>query len=193
MFRRPLSPLRILVLLAAVLAAGCIERAPTPRSRRTNFKRSGLTDVVLADTPAGLSRVGAIYGGSVELTGIDYSPRNPKPGETVEVTFVYRVLREADVDYKVFVHLDTKGGRVERINGDHWPASGRYPTGVWRKGEYVRDRWSFTVPSYFDEAALDVWTGFYQPGKDDRWPLTNPTAVRHDGNNRVLAGTIPLR
>ncbi|HCF58422.1 MAG TPA: hypothetical protein DFS52_10565 [Myxococcales bacterium] len=193
MFRRPPSNTRILVLLAAVLAAGCIERAPTPRSRRTSFKRSGLTDLVLADAPAGHRRVGAVYGDSVELAGIDHAPQTPKPGDKVEVTCVYRVLREADVDYKIFVHLDAKGGRAERINGDHWPASGRYPTGVWRKGEYVRDRWSFTVPSYFDGDALEVWTGFYQPGKDDRWPLTNPSAVRHDGNNRVLAASIPVR
>lgn len=176
-----------------MLAVGCIERAPTPRSRRTNFSRKGLGDVLLREAPATGTKVGAIYGDAVELLGVDFSPARPKPGETVEVTFLYRVLREADEDYKVFVHVDGRGGRPERINGDHWPASGRYPTGVWRKGDVIKDRWSFKIPSYFDGDALDMWTGFYQPGKDDRWPLTNRNAVRHDGANRVLAASVPVR
>jgi hypothetical protein len=181
-----------LLSLSLVLFAGCIERAPSPRDRRDQFRRTGLGDVLLTSTPPAAKRVGAIFGDAVQLLGVDWSPQRPRPGDSVDVSFYYRVLDDVDEDYKVFVHVDDHGGRSDRINGDHWPADGRYPTGAWRRGEVIRDRWSFKVPSYYSGSALDMWTGFYQPGKDDRWPLTNRNEVQHDGQNRVLALTISV-
>jgi hypothetical protein len=188
----PLAAKLLPLGLILVLAAGCIERAPTPRDRREKFGRSGLSSVILSEAPVPARRVGAIFGESVELVGIDYRPALPKPGDKVEVTYYWRVLDEADVDYKVFVHVDDRGGRSNRINADHWPAGGKYPTGVWRRGEVILDRWSFRVPGYYEGEALNLWTGFYQPGKDERWPVTNRTQVQHDGQNRVLAATIKM-
>jgi hypothetical protein len=194
MHRSPASTPRLLAFLVApLLLAGCIERAPTPASRRSEFKRSSLGDVILTSVPIAGQSVGAVFGSAAELAGVDYSPAHPKPGDKVEVTFYYRALAEADEDYKVFVHIDAHGSQAARINKDHWPASGRYPTGVWRWNDVVVDRWSFNVPSSFDGDAFEIWTGFYQPGKDERWPLTNRGSVQNDGQNRVRAVSIPVR
>lgn len=180
--------------LAALLSnAGCIERPASPRDSRLKFDRSRLSEVLLREVPGSSKRVGAIYGDAVELAAVEYSPARPRPGDSVAVEFYYRVLDESEEEYKVFVHVDDRGGQTERINGDHWPASGRYPVKAWRKGEIVRDRWSFRVPSFYNGEAFELWTGFYQPGKDDRWPLSNRKDVRHDGQNRVLAVSIPMR
>jgi len=134
----------------------------------------------------------ARYGAAVELAAIDYQPRSPRPGDTVHVSFFYRVLEETDDDWKIFVHVDNRGGSVDRINGDHWPVKDKYRTANWKKGEIVRDEWSFKIPGYYKGDGLDVWTGFYMPGKDDRWPLTNKSEVQNDGQNRVLAATIAV-
>ncbi len=179
------------VLLLAFVVAGCIERPPSPRARRENFDRSRLGEVLMTSLPPS-SGPGAIFGDSVQLVRVETNPPAVKPGDKVEVTFVFKVLEEVDENYKIFVHIDPRGGDGGRINGDHWPADEKYPTNVWRRGEVIRDRWTFTVPSHSRATALDLWTGFYQPGKDDRWPVSNRNEVRTDGNNRVLAHSIPM-
>ena len=138
-------------------------------------------------------RVGAIYGDSGELVGVDWQPADPHAGDSVEVSFIYRVTDEAEEDWKIFVHVDDHGGHGDRINGDHFPARGRYRTNLWRKNEVVRDAWRFTVPGNYRGEGLDLWTGFYQEGKDDRWPLSNRGAVQNDGQNRVLAAMVPVK
>ena len=187
--------LRLRALLAlAVLGCvcACIERPASPQKRRETFERSGLSDVLVANAPNFQKRVGANFDNAVELMGIELSPAVAHPGDSVKVTYYFRVLDEADEDYKVFVHVDDRGGHGDRINADHWAANGHYPTSVWRKGEIVKDVWSFSVPGFYQGDALDLWTGFYQPGKDERWPLINRTEVQNDGQNRVLAGTVPV-
>lgn len=185
--------LALLLALAALLGlAACIERPTSPREKRDKFDRSRLGEVVLKQEPPVSKRVGAVFGNAVELLGVELKPATARPGETVEVTYLFRVLGEAEEDYKVFVHVDDRAGRGDRVNADHWPAGGRYPTSAWRKGEIVRDVWSFKVPGYYQGDGLDLWTGFYQPGKDDRWPLTNKQAVPHDGQNRVRAASLPV-
>lgn len=187
------GPLAILLTISALAGlAACIERPPSPRERRDRYDRKRLDDVLLTNVPSPARPVGAVFGDAVQLVGVDFSPRSPKAGDSVEVTFYYRVLDETDDDWKVFVHVDDRGGRADRINGDHWAANGRYPTSAWRKGDVVKDVWSFKVPGYYQGEGLDLWTGFYQPGKDDRWPLINKTEVQNDGQNRVMAGTIPV-
>jgi hypothetical protein len=178
---------------ALTLLAACIERPPSPRDVRIKFDRSRLGDVLLREPPSPQKRVGAMFGDAVELVGLDWHPQTPKPGDAVAVDFYYRVAEESEDDYKIFVHIDDRGGRSERINADHWPAGGHYPVRAWRRGDLIRDQWTFKVPSYYTGEALDLFTGFYPPGKDDRWPITNREKVQHDGQNRVLAATIPMR
>jgi hypothetical protein len=178
-------------VLFGLLASACIERPTSPSDKRAKLDRSGLADLLVREPPASARRVGARFGSSVELSGLEVSPARPRPGGTVSVQFYYRVLDEAEEDYRVFVHAEPHGVS-ERINADHWPAGGRYPTSAWRRGELIRDSWSFKVPSYYEGDGVDLWTGFYLPAKDERWPLSNAGEVRHDGQNRVLAGSIPV-
>jgi len=185
--------LRVVPLCALVGLVACIQRPPTSSQRREGVNRSSLQDALLKEVPASVARpVRAIYGGSVELAAVDFQPRYPRRGDTVSVSFYYRVLDETDDDWKIFVHVDSRGGPGDRINGDHWPVDDKYRTNAWRKGEVIKDVWSFRVPSDFQGDGLDLWTGFYPVGKDDRWPLTNKSEVQNDGQNRVLAATIPV-
>ena len=184
-------------VLIFVCLAACIQRPTSVSQRREAFDRTNLSDVIVRDVPATARPVHAVFGEAVELVGMEVDPPTAHPGEAVQVTYYLRVQDEPEEDYMVFVHadeLDERGhGGSERIHADHFPASGRYPTGVWRKGEVVRDVWTLKVPSSFRGEAVALWTGFYPPGKDDRWPLTNPKNVVNDGQNRVRAGVVPVR
>jgi hypothetical protein len=186
------TSLRIALLLSAALACACIQRPASPREKRETYDRSGMSDVIFTSAPNFGRRVGAVFGESVELMGVDVTPMPAHPGDSVQVSFYYRIVEEPDEDWKIFVHIDDHGGHGDRINGDHWPAGERYRTNLWRHGEIVKDTWSFKIPGYYQGDSYDLWTGFYQPGKDDRWPLSNKTAVQNDGQNRVLAGSVPV-
>lgn len=188
----------IAIAAAALVPTACIERATNPGDRRQAFDRGTVGDLIVSGAPSGARAVGASFEGPqgqgrVELASVVLSPPNPRPGQGVNVTFYFRVLEGPEEDFKVFVHVDDRGGRSERLNGDHMPARGRYPMSLWRPGELVRDEWSFTIPSYFDAEVLDLWTGFYHPIRGDRMTLKNSDRVTNDGQNRVLAASINLR
>ena len=186
--------LRLLLGLALVCLGGaaCIERAPTPASKRARFDRAPVRELLLKDLPATALHVGAIFGEAVELSAIDYFPRRPSAGDTVEVTFFWRVQRPPEVNYKVFVHGEARGAEG-RINADHWPAERRYGTDVWQAGELVRDRFSLKIPRGFEGDGVNLWTGFYRPQQAEvRWSLTAVGAGATDGKNRLRVATIPV-
>ena len=179
--------------LAALGLSSCIERAPTPASRRAAFDRSELTgDVILSQRPDSALGMGAIFDESVELAGYEFSPSNPKSGTTVNVTFYWRVFRPPEQKYRIFVHAENINGEG-RLGADHWPARGRYSTEMWQAGEVIRDSFRLVIPQNFEGEGLAVWTGFYFPKKQDvRMPLTSAGMGRSDGKNRVRAFVLPI-
>jgi hypothetical protein len=172
---------------------GCIERAPTPASKRAAFDRTSVQDLLLTALPASAQRLGATFGNSVELAAYDFTPRRPKPGDTVELTFFWRVQQPPEVNYKIFVHGEVQG-EEGRLNADHWPAEGRYPMSAWQAGELVRDRFPVKLSKNFRGDALTLWTGFYRTQTPEaRWTLSSVgTGGYSDGKNRVRVVTIPV-
>ena len=68
-------------------------------------------------------------------------------------------------------------GRVDRINADHPPAGGQYPTSKWKKGETVRDDFQIYVPPGMNVRGLNILMGFWDPKTDIRLPLKNLDAI----------------
>ncbi|MCG3172566.1 MAG: hypothetical protein GMKNLPBB_00720 [Myxococcota bacterium] len=112
------------------------------------------------------------------------------PTERVDVILYYRVLQPVGVDYKIFVHMD---GSTRMIK-DHFPADGKYPTDMWRKGELVADRFTHYVYSNFQSYEAKIYVGFYDHYRDSiRMRVSNRGAARDDGGDRVLAADLPIR
>lgn len=184
----PLFSCLALSSLSLLTAASCIERAPTPESRRQQFDRSSLKGTVILDSlPKGLHRASGTFGEAVTLAGYEVSPERPKPGDTVEVTFYWRVQQPPEVNYKVFVHGDISGSE-RRLNGDHWPAKKAYTTDMWQGGEVIRDAFLLRIPNDIDGEVVTLWTGFYNAKQDDiRLPLEVGDRSLTDGKNRLKA------
>ncbi len=182
----------VTALAATLCCAACISRAPTPESRRAAFDRDKAAEALMEREPAPRKRAGAIFGDAIELVGVDWSPELPKKGEKVSVTFYYRATDLPDDDYMAFVHAESRGNKGGRIGADHWIAKGLYPTSAWQKNDLIRDEWSLGVPSNFRGTGLELWTGLYRPGKEDRLPLTNRSKIQNDGNNRAMVAFIPV-
>lgn len=180
------------VCAAFLTGVGCIERAPTPAAKRAEFDRGPVQSLLVSEVPSTAISQGAIFDHAIELVAFDYFPRMPRPGDTVDVTFFWRVLRPPEVNYKIFVHGEAHGA-TGRLNADHWPAEGRYPTGVWQAGEIIRDRFPVRVSRHFEGDALSLWTGFYRARKsEERLRLTSVGAGKGDGKNRLRVVSIPI-
>ncbi|MGQ0504492.1 MAG: hypothetical protein ACT4TC_04165 [Myxococcaceae bacterium] len=175
---------RFLPLLVLPLAAGCIIDAPTGETPATRAK------ALVSNLPPVNIRNGAILDNKVEISGATLAPGKGAPGEPVKVTAYFRVLDDIDINYAVFVHVEDADGRVERSNVDHQPAGG--PTRQWKKGETIKDEFTVFVPANASVRALNLFIGLWDPATDARMKVSNPEAVRHDGNNRVLLAQLPV-
>ena len=188
--RRALPPASVRLALCALgagLWAGCIVEAPggaSPAARR---------QATVAQVPPLTVKSGANFEGKVEVVGASFQPGRVVPGEPVRVTLFFKVLAPIPEDYLVFVHVEDAAGRSERLNLDHRPANGLYPTSAWQVGETVKDEFSFTLPTgRAVPSAVNLLFGFWQPETDTRLKLSNPEVVRNDGSNRVLLAQLPV-
>jgi hypothetical protein len=179
-------PSLLALLVPASLLCACIVEAPggaNPNERR---------QAVVAQVPPLSVRSGANFEDKVELVGATVQPGRIAPGGVARVTAYFKVLKPLDEDYMVFVHEEDAEGQMERLNADHKPAGGLYPTTQWKVGETVKDEFNIALPSGAPARALNLWVGFWQPQTDARLQLKNPDAVRNDGRNRILLVQVPV-
>jgi hypothetical protein len=177
-------------------SSACPESCLIQRGTSTTKQREAIHEVVTqmnmaskkAPSPMHLGK--GTFGDQIEYLGFDLQPPQPVAGGPVQVTLYFHALRDVTADWEIFVHIDPVGGREERINGDHYPVGGRFHTDQWRQGDYVTDRFAFTIPDYQSKATLNLWMGFY--AGDERLPISNPKDCPNDGNNRLMAGAIPV-
>jgi hypothetical protein len=182
--RRP--PLSALLVSVSVLGSACIVEAPGgvgPNERRQS---------VVTQVPPLSVRGGANFEDRVELVGANVQPGQLVPGDSARVTAYFKVLKPLDEDYTLFVHVEDAEGRMERLNVDHKPAGGLYPTTQWKVGETVKDEFTVALPAGAAARTVHVWMGFWEPKTDARLRLKNPEAVRNDGRDRILLMQIPV-
>ncbi len=173
---------------AALLAAACVERAPGSGSHRERVEPS-VAERALAPGARPAIAIGAVFGGSIELVGADLAPAQLAPGATALLTLYWRALDEPETSWRVFVHLDAPG--ATRLQADHAPAGGTYPTTAWKRGDVVRDTVKITVPAGHPATLLTAWVGLY--AGSERVAVTRPGALGGDAENRVIAARLPLR
>ncbi len=150
-----------------------------PRRRRRSLSQTA---------PAPQHPGKGIFGDAIEYLGYDTDPVQPRAGRPVAITYYFHALKDVSHDWKIFVHVDGRGGQ-SRINGDHYPAGGALHTDQWKAGQYVADRFVVDLPDANGQGARPTsGAGFYQD--DARLPITNPKECVNDGNNRLLAGTL---
>ena len=180
---------RILAALLCVFAGGCIVEAPGSTRPGKGDAAAAAAKVVAATAPLNLKN-GAILDDKVEIVDVTFEPGRALPGEAVRVTAQYRVLAEIPQDYLIFVHVEDVKGKLERMNVDHAPVGGRRPTSTWKPGEIIQDAFTVNVPAEGRLEGLNLWAGFWHAQTDTRLALKNPNAVRNDGRDRILLGTL---
>jgi hypothetical protein len=175
--------MRSTALSLVVISTACMPNPQSMRERRAAFDRASLMGSIISDRDGGDEPVETVFENRIELASYAIEPRHPARGDRVDVTFRWRTLRPVPEDYLVFVHGDAVGGNARRIFGDHLPAEGKYPSSVWRPGEYVLDRFSIRVPNDYGPSRLALFVGLYLG--DHRLTITHPGRVPTDRENRT--------
>jgi hypothetical protein len=179
--------MRNLLLSCLLCCSACIVPAPSTEAAPERQRP------VMADVPPLQLKSGANLGDKIEITGLIVQPGMATPGEAVKISAFYKVLENMDTDYLVFVHVEDVDGKVDRLNADHPAAGGVVPTSKWKKGETIRDDFQVYVPPAMQVRGLNLLMGFWDQKTDARLPLKNVDQIRHDGNNRILVGQIPVQ
>ncbi|MDY7228515.1 hypothetical protein [Hyalangium rubrum] len=173
-------------LLPSLLLCACIVEAPGGASEAERRQAT------VQQVPPLSIKSGANLGGKVEIAGASVQPGRVVPGEPARITVFFKVLQAIPEDFTVFVHVEDAEGRMERMNLDHKPAGGLYPTTQWRPGETVKDEFSLYLPPDTQARNVVIWMGLWDARTDARMPLTNPEAVRNDGRHRLLLAQVPV-
>jgi len=99
-------------------------------------------------------------GDFARLVGYEIHPEPAIPGEPVHVTLYWRALKQASIDYSVFVHLlDNQNQIIAQSDGQ--PVQGYYPTRRWRPGDLLGDRHTLDIPSDQPPAEYHLAVGMY--------------------------------
>ncbi|MEM6960749.1 MAG: glycosyltransferase family 39 protein [Myxococcota bacterium] len=143
---------------------------------------------VLRDEPEPVHRTNIVFEGRVALLGYDLElphPRHVGPGESFTVTWYWKALSQMPGSYKVFLHLDGQG---HRLNGDHVPVDGNYPLRLWDKDDIIVDRQTLTIPGNYRTGTYTLFVGFFSG--DTRLKVTEGP---RDGADRAMPGTVRVR
>lgn len=138
------------------------------------------------DIPESAERFASPYtfDGDLRLVAASVEPDELSGSGEVMVRTWWEVRDRVNGEYEMFIHADTPRNR---INGDHEPVFGMFPTRYWLEGDIVLDEYPLDVSRFGDRRGVyDVHVGFFRG--DNRMSVS--PAVAED---RVKIGTLTLR
>lgn len=121
----------------------------------------------------------------LQLIGYDL-PAEVAHGADVPVKLYFKVLAPLGGTYKIFIHFDGPGAR---INGDHVPLDGKFPTQFWTPGTYVTDDYTIK-PDRATEPQGNFQFFFGLFAGDKRLKVKEGPS---DGENRVKLGNVRVK
>jgi hypothetical protein len=155
-------------------------RLPSGETDRNPLRRFVTTTPPVPKTPLVIN-----FDDKLKLLGFEL-PQEVRRGEDVRVRLYFEVLQPVGGSYKVFLHFDGPGARV---NGDHVPLDGKFPTQFWTPGTYVLDEYLLkpdraTQPAGIFQLFFGMFAG------DKRLKVKEGPS---DGENRIRLGTVRVK
>ena len=117
------------------------------------------------------------------------TPAEIGAGESAEIVLIWQI---SDVQKlkgkKVFVHGMAPGAEKNQLSADHALPTAKKQTPQIQNGDFIEDRFTVKVPTFFVGDAIQLYTGIYS-GKT-RFSVSPQTA--HDGKNRIPFATLKI-
>jgi hypothetical protein len=85
------------------------------------------------------------FGDVARILDYSVSPEAVRPGEAVDVTVTWEVLRPTDQAYQVFIHLVSEEGAIV-AQRDTFTGLGNYPSQWWKPGHVFTETYRIYVP-----------------------------------------------
>jgi len=177
------SGFRFAVPLCLLLLA-CVEQ---DEDKPTGEDMAVAKQNILTTAPTPKYPVNADLDGKMIYLGLDVDHIPIEPGKDITLTHYWKVVAAPGSEWKTFTHLDGGGSNKNFINADHAPVKGKYPVSAWKAGEIIRDQHTVRLPPNWAFPTVEVYVGLWRGG-------TRMTVKSgpHDGENRVLAATVPI-
>lgn len=173
-----MRPNPVIVLTGALVALGCVERAPglSPADRER------LREHVSTEAPTPEHSLDVRFDNGLRLIGYDVSAETMTPGQPTTITWYWHATQDLDDGWQLFTHVADSTGE-SRFNQDHTGVVREiYQPGRWEPGQYVRDVQAVTLPGDWNDSQAVFYLGL--------WNGPHRLAVRqgpHDDENRVRA------
>lgn len=142
------------------------------------------------ESDAGWASLGTRLGPNVLLAGFQVEdPARPRrAGETLNLGLRWQALAAVGGDYTVFVHL-LDGAEKVWGQQDVAPGAGFSPTGGWRPGQVLDDRYALPVDPAAPPGEYRIEVGMYLPQTGARLPVLDEKGGEV-GNRVILPVTI---
>jgi len=176
--------LRAFPAAAVLFGFGCVEQTD---DKPTEEDLKVIKQNILATAPTPKNPVNADLEGKLLYIGSDVETVPIEPGKDVKITHYWKVVSPPGEGWKIFTHLSGPN-KQGFINVDHVPIRGKYAVARWKAGEIIRDEHSIRLPGTWQHSKVDIYTG--------AWKGPNRMQVKsgpHDGENRVLAASVPTQ
>jgi 4-amino-4-deoxy-L-arabinose transferase-like glycosyltransferase len=110
---------------------------------------------------AATQKVDAALDNGIVLDGYRISSRAVRPGDTLDLTLVWRAADGPTADrWKVFTHL-LDGSSTVVAQRDAEPDNNLKPTNTWQKGEQVLDNYGIAIPQNLPAGSYTLEIGMY--------------------------------
>jgi len=181
--------------MAVILVLGVLAGCRQPKKLvLTNEQKERVEANLLKAAPELKNPLGTELGGAIRLLGVDLDVSSAKPGDKLEITYTWEVLKELQGEWKIFGHLEKE--RVKRQILDHHAIGELYRVDHWKAGDIIRDVQRVTIDRDFPAGTADLWVGLFDEAawrtqqQNKRLPITTPGKARADNDSRVLAATL---
>jgi len=185
-----IATLAFFPLLAFVVGGVFLPTQKSLTKAREGVDRSSLKDVLLSTPPKVTSPLNIVLAKKIAVLGAELPMAPVGRGGAINIKSFFKAVGPIDRDWKMFMHIDRNEGNF-RIHGDHFPASGRYPTSLWRIGDQIVDAFSPRVPIDAPSGKYTVFVGFYID--KERLRVTEGDKEFHDDKNRIRLGEVVVK
>jgi hypothetical protein len=181
------SPRRFLVPAWALLAIGAFSCVEQSDEKATPEDQEMIKKNLLSAAPTPQFPVNADLDGKVVYLGLDATPTPVEPGKEVKVAQYWKVVSAPGSGWRLFAHVSGPNNAGYQ-NRDHGPIRGKYPVAQWKAGDIIKDEFTFSLPATWQFPTVEIYIGLWR-GSENMVVKSGP----HDGKNRVLAATLPVK
>lgn len=108
-----------------------------------------------------------------EVTAVSLSTNQARPGDTLKIDIMWKVLKPPDMNLTTLIHL-AEAGQPPLATGDNQPLNGQYPTRAWAAAERIVDSYTLILPADLPDGRYPLWLGLYDANSPtfERQPLS---------------------